>query len=108
MNRIYYDLVDNIPSYQGGKKVILEIIEGNLKWPGKACCIQGTVYVAFIIESDGKVTNKRIYKSFLSKDDFCNTNNEVLNVIDFLKNWNAEKCNGENVAVQYVLPIKFK
>ena len=107
LNRIYYILVDKMPTYQGGQNAMLEIIEKKLKWPGGECDIQGTVYVTFIIEPDGKVTNKRIYKTFLSNNNFCSPNDEALEVIDYLTNWDAGQCNGKNVAVQYVLPIKF-
>ena len=109
LNKTYYTLVDKMPTYQGGQEAMNKIIVKNLKWPGSGQCdITATVYVTFIVEPDGKVTGKRIYKTFLSDDNFCSPNKEALKVVDFLTNWNAGQCNGKNVAVQYVLPITFK
>ncbi len=107
LNRTYYILVDRMPKYRGGQDSMFTTIKKNLELPSGECDIQGIVYVTFIIEPTGKVTNQRIYKTFLSNNDFCNPNDEALKVINHLTNWDVGQCNGKKVAVQYMLPIKF-
>lgn len=106
LNRSYYMVADIMPTYHGGQDSLLKIIGKNLKWPGGHCCYQGTVFVTFIIEADGQVTNKRILKGF-QDDGVCKVNTEALRVVDFLTDWTAGQCNGKNVPVQFNLPIKF-
>jgi hypothetical protein len=107
LNRNYYTLTNKMPSFQGGERVMFRIIANNLKWPNAECCIQGTVYVSFIVEPNGRLTNKKIQKSPFKDNDFCSPNKEALKVLDYLTRWNAGICNGKNVAVLYTLPIKF-
>ena len=106
LNRSYYLVADVMPTYHGGQDSLLKIIGKNLKWPGGDCCYQGTVFITFIIEVDGRVTNKRILKGF-QDDGVCKVNTEALKVVDFLTDWTPGQCNGENVPVQFNLPIKF-
>lgn len=108
LNRNYYLTADIMPSYRGGQDTLVKIIRKNLRWAGGECCMEGTIYVTFIIDTDGKVTSKRILHSFMTNEDnICNINKEALNVVDYLTDWTVGQCNGKNVAVQLVLPIKF-
>ena len=86
---------------------MFKIIARNLKWPDADCCIQGTVYVTFIIEPNGELTNRRIGHSPFRDNDVCSPNKEALKVLDYLTEWNPGKCGGKNVAILYTLPIKF-
>lgn len=107
LNRSYYTTADKIPIFKGGPKEMMKTINRNLKWPGGRCDIVGTVFVACIIEANGQLTNKRILKS-LSTDKDCNADEEALKVMDFLTSWVPGQCDGKNVAVQYIIPVKFK
>jgi TonB family protein len=107
LSRSYYTTVDKMPTFKGGRKKLIKTINKNLKWPGGRCDIEGTVFIGCIIESNGQLTNKRILKGLLD-DNFCNADNEALNVIDFLTTWTPGQCEGKSVAVQYVIPVKFK
>ncbi|WP_316785570.1 energy transducer TonB [Pedobacter frigiditerrae] len=107
LNRNYYIMADKMPFFQEGEGVMFRIIAKNLKWPNAECCIQGTVYVSFIVESNGRLSNKKIQKSPFKDNDFCSPNKEALKVLDYLPRWNAGICNGKKVAVLYILPIKF-
>jgi TonB family protein len=107
LNRSYYTTADKMPVFKGGPKELMKTINKNLKWPGGRCDIDGTVFVACIIESNGQLTNKRILKG-LRSDKACNADKEALKVIDFLTAWTPGQCDGKNVDVQYVIPVKFK
>lgn len=106
-NRSYYILVEKMPTYRGGQDTLMKIIKKNVMWPSGNCCINGTVYLSFIIESDGKVTNKRICRSAWSDDMVCSPNTQALKVMNYLTDWTAGQCNGKNVAVQFILPVTF-
>jgi periplasmic protein TonB len=106
LSRYYYTTVDIMPTFKGGSKALIKTINKNLKWPGGRCDIEGTVFVACIIESDGQLTNKRILRGLSEKP--CDTDGEALKVVDYLTTWVPGKCDGKNVPVQYVIPVKFK
>jgi protein TonB len=64
---------------------------------------KGIVYVRFIIDKAGKVTNPEVVKGI---DEI--TNEAALNIVKEMPNWIPGKNNGENVNVLYSLPIKFQ
>lgn len=61
--RSYYTLADQMPTYQGGIETLTKTIYKNLKWPGARCCLDGVVYVSFVVEPDGRLTYRKIAKS---------------------------------------------
>jgi hypothetical protein len=105
-NRMIYQIVDEMPSYRGGMDTILAIIGRNLKWPNTECEFQGRIDIGFIIETDGRLTNKNILNES-SKKDLCGSSSAALNVLNFLTDWIPGKCHGIKVPVRYYLPIKF-
>lgn len=107
LNRSYYASADKMPTFRGGQKELLKTINKNLKSTGGRCDMEGTVLISCIIEPNGQLSNKRILKG-LGDNNVCNADKEALKVIDFLTNWTPGKCGGENVAVQYVIPVRFK
>jgi TonB family protein len=102
LNRSYYKHVKNMPTYRGGDTTLLKTVYKNLKQNCRDCP-SGTVYVAFIIEADGKVTNKWVKKGF----GFEDYNAQALKVVDYLTDWIPGQCEGTNVATLMVIPIKF-
>lgn len=62
----------------------------------------GRVYVKFTITSEGKVTNAQIlespHKSF---------SEEVLRIISLSPDWTPGKISGENVSVEFAMPVVF-
>jgi protein TonB len=107
LNKSYYATADKMPTFKGGPKEMMKVINKKLKWPGGRCDVEGTVFVAFIVESNGQLTDKRILKG-LSDSEGCNADEEALKVIDFLTSWTPGQCDGKDVAVRYVVPVKFK
>lgn len=60
------------------------------------------MYVTFIIETDGSVTNARILRGIGGGCD-----KEALRVIENMPKWIAGKQDGKPVRVQFNMPIKF-
>jgi periplasmic protein TonB len=103
--RTIYIMADKMPTFQGGLDSLKSKIKKHLKWPGQ-CCVEGTVYVSFIVEKDGRVTNKKV-KRGISAQEHCNADGQALKVVDYLTEWTIGECNGEKVAVEVTLPIKY-
>jgi TonB family protein len=65
--------------------------------------VTGTVYITFIIEKDGTLTNAKVLRGIGSGCD-----EEALRVVNMMPKWNPGEQKGKPVAVQFNLPIKFK
>jgi hypothetical protein len=104
-NRTIYIMADKMPAFEGGLDSLKSIIKRHLKWPGQ-CCVEGTVFVSFIVEPNGQVTNKRI-KRGISSQEQCNADKQALKLLDYLTAWTIGECNGEKVPVEVVVPIKY-
>jgi TonB family protein len=93
------------PSFIGGEMGMKNYITENLKYPQKAKKkgIEGTVYVRFVVTETGKVANIEVYKGVEKTLD-----DEAVRVVSAMPDWIPSKQNGEQVAVYYVLPIKFR
>jgi len=85
------------------KKLLIYVYE-NIKYPEKArkWKTEGTVFVQYIIDKDGNVTNTKIVKDI---GDGCSE--EVLRVVNEMPIWIPGKQRGKPVNVRYTLPVKF-
>ena len=110
-----YKVVEQMPRFPGceeeadskscAMQKMLEFIYTNIKYPATAreSGIQGTNVVRFVVEKDGTIKNAE-----LIRDIGGGCGEESLKVVNMMPNWIPGKENGENVAVQFNLPIKFK
>jgi TonB family protein len=96
--------VEKMPSYPGGEEAIMKFLLDNIKYPELARTngIQGTVYVKFIVEKDGSVTNVNLQRGIGGGCD-----EEAVRVVSIMPKWISGKQNGKTVRVQFILPIKF-
>ncbi|MCK9254608.1 MAG: energy transducer TonB [Bacteroidales bacterium] len=94
------------PVYPGGDVALMEFIVENTKYPAKAKenKSQGKVFVKFVIDEKGKVSNAEI----VSKDTDPLLSDEALRIINSMKDWTPAQLDGKNVAVEYIIPINFK
>jgi len=102
-NRIIYSLVDSMPEFPGGNDSLKKFILNNLIWPNDGANFIGTVFVSFVVEIDGTLTNKKILRGIYEHAD-----EESLRIIDIMPKWIVGKCKGESVPVKYVMPIRFR
>ena len=106
LNETVYDSVDVMPEYPGGKEALIKYIANKIKYPeeAKKNKIEGTVFVSFVVEKDGSVDKAKVVQGADSLLD-----SEALRVVSALPKFErAGIKDGENVAVSYMLPIKFK
>lgn len=99
-----YDILDQMPEYPGGPKALYEFLFTNLQYPAEALKneIEGIVYLKFIVDKNGIVSNPVVVRSLGSGCD-----EEALRIISLMPKWNPGVENGKPVAVWYSLPVKF-
>jgi periplasmic protein TonB len=100
-NRQVYYFVDKMPEFPGGDKAMFDFIAINIKYPSEAD-VQGRVYIYFIVEPDGQLTNKKVIRSIGGGCDEAS-----MDVINLMPKWEPGFCQGQVVPVSIVLPIKF-
>jgi periplasmic protein TonB len=100
-----YDRTEIMPSYTGGMEAMMKYLQRNVHYPAIArrMEVEGAVYVSFIIDMNGQVTNAAIVKG-ISKE--CDA--EALRVIANMPAWSPGKQGGAPVMVRMILPIRFK
>ena len=95
---------EEMPVYPGGESALMKYLSENLKYPAEAAekGVQGRVLVSFVIEKDGSLGSIKIEKAVDPALDA-----EAMRVVGNMPKWKPGKQRGQNVRVQYVLPINF-
>ena len=87
------------PDYPGGMKKFYQFVANNFQIPIDLKG-NGKIYIKFIVEIDGSITNEEILK-----DVGFGTGEEAIRVIKLSPKWIPAKKDGVPVRVQYSLPI---
>ena len=98
-------VVEQMPVFGNGKEDEFKTwITTNLQYPKIATenGIQGRVFVQFIIEKDGSITNAKVIRGVDPALD-----KEALRIIQLSPKWNPGTQRGKPVRVQYTFPITF-
>ena len=100
-----YTIVEQMPAFPGGEAELFHYISKNIRYPqeAKEKGIQGRVFVGFVIEKDGSVSNVRNIRGVDSELDA-----EAMRVVESMPKWKPGMHNGEFVRVSYQIPIHFK
>mgnify|MGYP001070737610 CR=1 FL=1 len=96
-------VVENMPSFPGGN--VQKWISKNVKYPVLAMenGIQGKVFVQFVIERDGSITDVKVVRGVDSSLD-----KEAIRVVKAMPKWTPGKQRGKAVRVSFTLPINFQ
>jgi protein TonB len=100
---VYYS-AQQAPSFPGGEKERIRFMQQNIIYPpdAKKQKIRGSVYVAFIVETDGTISNVRLLQGIGHGCD-----EEALRVVNSMPRWTPGKQNGIPVRVHVVIPLVF-
>ncbi|MBN1767804.1 MAG: TonB family protein [Prolixibacteraceae bacterium] len=100
-----FAIVEEMPQFPGGDMALLKYISDHMDYPTIAVenGIQGKVYVYFVIDENGNVTNASIARGVDPSLD-----KEALRVINSLPKWKPGKQRGKPVKVSYNVPINFQ
>lgn len=92
------------PEFEGGMKAWAKFIQRNLRYPNAAqeVDIQGKVFISFVIEKDGSVSNVTVLKGIGYGCD-----EEAVRVISKSPKWKPGRQNDQNVRVRYNMPLSF-
>lgn len=98
-------IVEDMPGFDGGdSNKFREYIAKNLRFPEIAAenGIQGRVFVAFVVEADGRVSNVRVVRGVDPSLD-----KEAVRVVESSPRWTPGKQRGKAVRVSFTFPIIF-
>jgi len=99
-----FTVVESMPDFPGGDAARMKFLQENIKYPQMAreSGIQGTVYVTFVVEPNGSVSDVRVLRGIGGGCD-----EEAIRVIKMMPNWKPGQQRGKPVRVQFNMPIKF-
>ena len=98
-------VVEEMPEFPGGELALRTYIAKAIVYPTVAQenGIQGKVFVTFVVNKDGSVSNAKIARGVDASLDA-----EALRVVSTLPKWKPGKQRGVPVRVSYTVPISFK
>jgi periplasmic protein TonB len=98
-------MIEIVPEYPGGWERFREFIAVNLNYPEQAKSegSSGTVYVSFVVERDGRITNIRLIKGIRDDIDF-----EAIRLMSLVEKMKPGTLRGEVVRYRMIVPIYFK
>lgn len=99
-----FTIVEDMPSFPGGEEALFKYLGQNIKYPqiAKEAGITGRVFVNFVIDKEGNVTDVKVLRGIGGGCD-----EEAVRVVKNMPKWSAGKQRGKPVKVSYNLPIKF-
>tara|TARA_B100000965_G_scaffold254698_1_gene214448 strand:- start:39 stop:689 length:651 start_codon:yes stop_codon:yes gene_type:complete len=100
----FFMVVENMPEFPGGDLGLMKFIQKNVRYPAiaKEYNITGKVYVSFIVDKKGNVTNVKIVRG-VDK----NLDAEAVRVVSSLPKYKPGKQRGKAVRVMFTIPINF-
>ena len=96
-------VVEDMPQFPGGN--VQRWIYKNVKYPilAQENGIQGKVFIQFVIEKDGSITDVKVMRGVDASLD-----KEAIRVVKSMPKWKPGKQRGKPVRVSYTLPINFQ
>ena len=104
-NSLIFTLVEQMPQFPRGANGRIKYLDENIVYPMEAIRrgIQGKIYVTFIVERDGSVSNVRLLRGI---GGGCNE--EAIRVIENMPKWIPGIQKGKPVRVRFNIPIIFR
>lgn len=105
VEEVPFIIVENMPTFPGGDKKMMEYVAKNVKYPqlAKEMGTQGRVFVSFVVEKDGSISNVELLRGIGNGCD-----EEAIRVVKSMPKWNPGLQCGRAVRVSCNLPISFK
>jgi TonB family protein len=94
-----------MPQFIGGEQAMYTFLNKNVYYTqcAKDSMIQGRVYVQFVVEKDGSITNVTVPRGL-----YCGLNEVAIKAVKKMPKWIPGEQRGKKVRVKYTLPIQFK
>ena len=99
-----FTVVEAMPEYPGGMGELMTYLATSIKYPplAKESGIQGRVFINFVVEPDGSISNVKVLRGIGGGCD-----EEAVRVVSQMKKWKPGMQRGKPVRVSYNLPVKF-
>jgi len=99
-----FTVVEKVPVFKGGQEALTEYMKSAVVYPdlAKKDKIEGTVYVTFVVEKDGKVSEAKVLRGIGGGCD-----ESALAAIQHMPAWEPGMQHGQPVRVQFNIPVKF-
>lgn len=99
-----YKIVEKMPVFAEGEKGLFDYLVSNIKYPveAKKKGTEGVVFVTFIVEKDGSVSNVKVLRGIGSGCD-----EEAVRVVRQMPKWTPGYLEGKPVRVVFNLPVKY-
>lgn len=103
-NNPIFTAVDESASFPNGMEGLFQFLSKNIRYPAQAKegNVQGKVFVTFVVEKDGELSNIKVIRGIGSGCD-----EEAIRILKLSPKWNPGKQNGKAVRQQYTIPINF-
>lgn|SRR5690554_150119 len=97
-------IVEEMPEFPGGTEALQKYLAQSVRYPviAQENGIQGRVYIQFVINQNGEVTNATILRGVDPSLD-----REALRVVEAMPKWKPGKQRNRPVRVSYTVPINF-
>jgi len=100
-----FEVAEVMPQYEGGLQALAKFIQRKVRTPRSVTSqgVGGTVFVQFVVRSDGSITDVTVIKGIAADCD-----REAMRLVSMMKGWSPGMQNKMPVSVRMVLPIKFQ
>lgn len=102
-NEYHYDVLESKPEPIKGMQDFYQHIGRNFKIPNEYKSLNGKIFIRFIVDKEGKITEPKTIKSLNETLD-----NEAIRVITSYEKWIPAKQRGQYVKVLYSIPITLR
>lgn len=101
---VIHRVVEQMPEFPGGERALQRYLQNNIVYPQEARrnAIEGTVYVEFLVDTDGTVKNVKVVR-----EPGGGTGREAMRVVSQMPKWKPGRQNNQNVKVLYSMPVNF-
>ena len=99
-----FTVVEKNPSFPGGEEKLFEYLGKSISYPqmAKEAGVKGKVYVQFVVEKNGAITDIKIIRGIGSGCD-----EEAKKAVKNMPKWEPGEQRGKPVRVRFVLPVNF-
>jgi len=95
-----------MPEFPGGEEALIRFLQKNIRYPQQLLMsgVQGTVYLGFVIDKTGNITDIKVLKGVADAFQFSE---EAIRVLKKSPVWKPGMQGGHPVSVSYTLPVTF-
>lgn len=97
-----YKVVEKMPEFPGGEEKLYEYLGKNITYETCLDYHKFKLYISFIIEKDGSISNVKEAKNDEEKMAL-----KIINAIKNMPKWIPGEQEGKKVRVKYILPVLF-